>query len=34
MSAMVAVCDGDALTVIWALDGGGDSFGVKVRLHW
>ena len=30
---MVAVCGG-ALTVIGTLDGVGDSFGVKVGLHW
>ena len=33
VSAVVAVCVG-ALTVVGALHGGGDSFGVKVGLRW
>ena len=36
MSAMVAVCGCGraALTVVGASDGGGDNFGVKMKLLW
>ena len=34
VSAIVAVCGGAALTVAEALDGSGDSFGVKIRVRW
>ena len=34
VSAMVAVCGEAALTVVGASDGGGDSFGMNVKLRW